>query len=166
MGRKHKYELPDSVNRAVELLNLGLAPPRPRNELEVMARKHVLAGRPQGRPTNPASKSQIAIEYANYLVQSQGLSARKASEIAADLCGLSSSDNVRRGMRQIKKRQTIQVFNKNTTRSFFGQLVKPRRVPFFLGAIDADSGEISNLTSDPDGAELMKSWRADLIKAK
>ena len=163
MGRKHKYELPDSLERAVELFKLGLAPPRPRNELEVTARKYSTGRRLLGRPTNPTSKSQMAIELASYLMLSNGLTARKASEIAAQAYGLSSSDNLRRGIRKNMRLQTVQISHKTSRSSFFGQLVKPRRVPFFLGAIDAESGEISNLTSDPDGAELMKSWRDDLI---
>lgn len=76
LGRPTKAA--QSLDEALSQHYAGLSPKRPRNEFERAAMR-----RQKGRTADPSSQTQIAAQYAAYLVKANGLPLREAARIAA-----------------------------------------------------------------------------------
>ena len=88
-------EASKTIDEALALHYAGELPKRPRNAIErdVMRKQ-------RGRNTNPNSPTQIAAQYASYLVARDGAPLRMASRIAATAYNV-SPDNVRKLTRKL-----------------------------------------------------------------
>lgn len=88
-------EASKTLDEALALHYAGGLPKRPRNAIErdVMRKQ-------RGRKTNPNSPTQIAAQYASYLVARDGAPLRMASRIAATAYNV-SPDSVRRLTRKL-----------------------------------------------------------------
>ena len=99
MGRNTQYPLPKSIDEALFYRFFDVAPLRPRNNFERDAKAKFTGRRNPGRLVNVLSRTQVALDYARYLVNTDKVSMKSAAKIAAVASGLNCHDNIRHLLR-------------------------------------------------------------------
>jgi predicted Zn-dependent peptidase len=128
LGRPRKAA--QSVDEALAQHYAGLSPKRPRNEFEREAMR-----RQKGRPTNPSSPTQIAAQYAAYLVKSDGLPLREAARVAA-LSYKLKPDSIRKPARALLRGPQVKIIGSVAT--WAGRSTTEKTVPLLVSVTDAN----------------------------
>ena len=94
-GRGRPLKAAQTLDEAVQAVYAGTAPARPRNMHERWAGEKT-----RGRKPNSFSPTRIAAEWAEYLVNSDGMPLAQAARMAASAYGI-NADNVRKYARRL-----------------------------------------------------------------
>lgn len=126
IGRPKKAA--QSLDEALARYYAGQSPKRPRNQYErdVMRRS-------RGRTTNPQSPTQIAAQYAAYLVASGGMTQREAARRAAEAYSL-KADSIRKPARKLLEGPKVTI--KGTVRTWAGQTLTEVKLPLLVSIDD------------------------------
>lgn len=127
MGRPRKAA--QSLDEALSRHYAGLSPKRPRNEFERDAMR-----RQKGRTVNPQSPTQIAAQYACYLVQTDGLPLREATRVAGAAYGL-KPDSIRKPARKLINGPRVSITRSVNT--WAGRVSTVATVPMLVSITDA-----------------------------